>query len=92
MKALFIKYKSVIRFILTFLLVYVTFSVLYHVYLNVSEGSKFYPDYITNLVARQSETLLNSVGYETRLEAHPDEPSLKVILEGQELFPSLIKL
>ncbi len=85
MKALFAKYKSVIRFILTFLLVYVTFSVCYHVYLNISEGSKFYPDYITNLVARQSETLLNAMGYNTKLEPHPNEPSLKVILEGQYL-------
>lgn len=82
MKALFVKYKSVIKFILTFLLVYVLLSVFYKLYLQFSDGSKFYPDYVTHLVALQSESLLNAFGYNTQVLPHPDEPSMKLILNG----------
>ncbi|WP_418602939.1 exosortase family protein XrtF [Hwangdonia sp.] len=82
MQELFTKYKLVIKFILTFLMVYILFSVIYHFYLEFSEGSKFYPDYITHLVAKQTEDLLNGFGYNTQVLPHPDEPSMKVILNG----------
>ncbi|MFD1163572.1 exosortase family protein XrtF [Hwangdonia seohaensis] len=82
MQELFTKYKLVIKFILTFLMVYVLFSVIYHFYLEFSEGCKFYPDYITHLVAKQTEDLLNGFGYNTQVLPHPDEPSMKVILNG----------
>ena len=85
LRALFIKYKSVIRFILTFLLVYVVLSFSYKLYLQFSGGSKFYPDYMTLLVAKQSEVLLDSFGYNTEVLPHPDEPSMKVIVNGQYL-------
>ncbi|WP_052143721.1 exosortase family protein XrtF [Wocania ichthyoenteri] len=85
MKELFIKYKTVVKFILTFLLVYVLFSGLYHFYLEVSEGLKYYPDYLTHLVAKQTETLLNTFGYNTQILPHPDEPSMKVIVNGNYL-------
>ncbi|WP_072400917.1 exosortase family protein XrtF [Flaviramulus basaltis] len=85
MKTLFIKYKSVIKFILTFLLVYISFSVLYKFYLQFSDGSKFYPDYITHLVSKQTEALLNTFGYNAEVLAHPNEPSMKLILNGKYL-------
>ncbi|MFC3876987.1 exosortase family protein XrtF [Winogradskyella maritima] len=72
------KYKLVIKFILTFLLVYAVLSFSYKLYLDYSDGSKYYPDYFTNLVAKQSTTLLNAVGYETLVEPHPDEASMMV--------------
>lgn len=82
MKALLIKYKTVVKFILAFLVVYVGFSVVYHFYLEFSDGSKYYPDYITHLVAKQTQDLLNTFGYSTQVLPHPDELSLKVILNG----------
>lgn len=85
MKALFIKYKSVIKFILTFLLVYTVLSVAYKLYLQYSDGSKFYPDYMTHLVAKQSESMLNTFGYTAKVLPHPDEPSMKVIVNGNYL-------
>ena len=54
-------------------------------YLNYSIGSKYYPDYVTNLVAYQSESLLNTIGYKTEVFKHPNEPSLKLIVEGRYL-------
>nr|WP_298554454.1 exosortase family protein XrtF [uncultured Algibacter sp.] len=85
MKVLFIKYKSVIKFILTFLLVYAVLSFSYKFYLQFSDGSKFYPDYLTHLVAKQSEALLNTLGYKTQVLPHPDEPSMKLIVNGKYL-------
>ncbi|WP_303318524.1 exosortase family protein XrtF [Flavivirga abyssicola] len=83
MKTLFIKYKSVIKFIFTFLLVYVSFSVIYKLYLDASEGSIFYPDYMTHLVSRQSEVLLSAFGYDAQMIPHPEEASMKLIVNGK---------
>lgn len=85
MKALIIKYRSVIRFILTFLLVYISLSVAYKFYLDFSKDSKFYPDYVTNLVARQSADLIDVLGYHAQVLPHPDEPSMKLIINDKYL-------
>lgn len=50
-----------------------------------SDGSKFYPDYMTHLVAKQSEALLNTFGYITTILPHPDEPSIKLVVNGKYL-------
>lgn len=83
MNALFIKYKSVVRFILTFLIVYFVLTLAYKLYLDVSESSKYYPDYFTNVVAKQSEALLNAVGYTAVITPHPDEASMKLIINNK---------
>ena len=85
MKELFIKYRLVIKFMLTFLLVYIALSVIYKFYLQFSDGSKFYPDYITHLVAKQSEALLNAFGYNGQVLPHPNEPSMKLLVNGTYL-------
>lgn len=83
MKALFLKYKSVVKFILTFLTVYFVLTLVYKFYLDFSDGSKYYPDYFTNLVAKQSNMLLHAVGYDARIAPHPDEPSMKLIINDK---------
>lgn len=80
MKSLLLKYKSVIRFIVTFLAVYGILTISYNVFLNLSDGSKFYPDYLTNLVAQQTNALINGVGYDASIVPHPNEPSMKIII------------
>lgn len=80
MKDLVVKYKSVVKFILTFLMVYAILSVSYKLYLDYSDGSKYYPDYLTHLVAKQSESLLETFGYDANIEKHPLEPSMKLII------------
>ena len=82
MKLLLLKYKLVIKFILTFLLVYIALSVIYKFYLQFPDGSKYYPDYMTHLVAKQTEALLNVSGYDAQVLPHPDEPSMKVIVNN----------
>ncbi|NRD23126.1 exosortase family protein XrtF [Winogradskyella litoriviva] len=83
MKTLLIKYKPVIRFIVTFLAVYGILTIGYNVYLNLSDGSKYYPDYLTNLVAQQTNEVLNGVGYNASVMPHPNEPSMKIIINGK---------
>lgn len=85
MKALLIKYKSVLRFILTFLFVYIVLSLCYKLYLDISKEHTYYPDYITNIVANQTEHLLNVVGYESKVVPHPEEPSMKLLVKGKYL-------
>ncbi|TBN02716.1 exosortase family protein XrtF [Hyunsoonleella flava] len=85
MKALFVKYKSVIKFILTFLLVYITLTVGYKFYLQFSDGSQYYPDYFTNLVAKQCEAVLTTFGYNTQVVSHPKEASMKLLVNGNYL-------
>ena len=86
MKTLFAKYKSVIKFIATFLSVYIGLTLAYKLYLNVSIESQYYPDYFTNLVAHQTQSLLNTIGYTTQIIKHPEEPSMKVIINGNYLL------
>nr|WP_321244180.1 exosortase family protein XrtF [uncultured Psychroserpens sp.] len=83
MKALLLKYKSVVKFILTFLTVYVVLTIGYKVYLDFFDGSKYYPDYLTNLVAKQSESLINTLGYDAKIVPHPDEPSMKLLVNSK---------
>lgn len=66
-----------------FLAVYGTLTIGYNLYLNLSDGSKFYPDYFTNLVAKQTNTLINSIGYEANVLPHANEPSMKIIINGK---------
>lgn len=83
LKDLIIKYKAVIKFILTFLVVYGVLTFAYKLYLDYSDGSEYYPDYFTNLVAKQSDALLDAFGYNSQITNHPDEPSMKLIINGK---------
>ena len=83
MKELILKYKSVIKFILTFLIVYAVLSFTYKFYLDLSDGSKYYPDFLTNLVAKQSEVLVDAFGYDGTIAVHPKEPSMKLIINNK---------
>ena len=83
MKKLIIKYKSVIKFILTFILTYAVLSIAYKLYLDYSTGVIYYPDYFTNLVARQSQTLFELLGYNAEVVRHENEASMKVIIENK---------
>lgn len=38
---------------------------------------------MTNLVAKQTNSLINSIGYDAQVLPHPKEPSMKVIINGK---------
>ena len=66
-----------------FLVVYGVLTLGYKMYLDKSTGTKNYPDYFTHLVAKQSQSLLNTLGYETQIQSHPKEPSVKLIVNNK---------
>lgn len=59
---------------------YAVLSLSYKFYLDFSTGEKFYPDYFTNLTARQSKILISNLDYDVQMQPHVNEPSLKVII------------
>ncbi len=58
-------------------------TIIYKLYLDYSDGTKYYPDYITHVVALQAEKALNIVGYESKILPHLEEPSMKLIVRGK---------
>ena len=80
MLQLFKKYQSVLRFILIFLGSYLLFSVFYNFYITLSDGSKYYPDFFTHLVALQSKEVINSLGYAAHIAVNPVEPSIQLFI------------
>lgn len=70
---------------LTFLLVYIALTVCYKFYLQFSDGTLYYPDYFTNLVAKQCEAVLSTFGYNTQMVPHPKEASMKLLINGKYL-------
>jgi exosortase family protein XrtF len=83
LKYIFKKYRLVIRFIVSFVLVYSVLTLSYKFYLDWSDGGRYYPDYFTHKVGVQSQQLLIALDYPTLLEPHPDEPSLKMIIRNK---------
>ena len=45
----------------------------------------YYPDYLTNLVARQSESVLDTLGYDAKVLPHPKEASMKLLVNDRYL-------
>lgn len=74
MKTLFVKYKTVVRFILLFLGSYLLLTFLYSLYLGYSENGLYYPDFFTNLVAKQSNAVLQALGYNGAVKPEPTGP------------------
>ncbi len=85
LKELFLKYKSVIRFLALFLGTYVVLSLLYNAYLHFGKSEMYYPDPITHLVAKQTSVLTSAFGYKAEITPHPEEASMKLIINGQYL-------
>jgi len=52
-------------------------------YLNYSRNSNLYPDYITNLVSKQSASLIETVGYKAQIVPHNNEASMKLIINNK---------
>lgn len=82
MKELFKKYKIVIRFIVLFLGTYLLLSMGYALYLNVSENGNYLPDFVTNLVAKQSNAVLETFGFTSILWPDSLEQGMLLTIEN----------
>lgn len=59
---------------------YLVFTLFYNLYLDFFRSPVYFPDYITHLVAKQSEALINSFGYNAKIIPHQSELSIKLII------------
>ncbi|MBX2827019.1 MAG: exosortase family protein XrtF [Flavobacteriaceae bacterium] len=82
MKDIFLRYKSVIRFVVLFLGTYLVLTFLYSWYLQSSKGSSYPPDFITHLVAKQSSNVLNGMGYDAMVTPHESQPTMKLFVNS----------
>lgn len=83
MKELFLKYKTVIRFVFLFLGTYLLLSFGYAMYLKASEGGTYYPDFVTHLVAKQSTAILSGLEYPIALFPHESKPQMVMYLDNE---------
>lgn len=64
---------------------YLVFTLLYNLYLELFRSPVYYPDYFTHLVAKQSEALISSFGYNAQILPHQSELSMKLIVNDAYL-------
>ncbi len=60
-------------------------SFCYAVYLQVSEGGSYHPDFVTHLVAKQSTTMIQGFGYEADVVAHQSEALMELYINKKYL-------
>ena len=90
MRQLLLKYSLVIRFIFTFLGTYLLLALLYHLYLQNFESGEYYPDYLTHLVAVQSETVVSAMGYDSQLRSGYPEATMHLFI-GEKFVARIIE-
>lgn len=83
MRQLVQQYASVIRFIFTFLGTYLLLALLYNLYLQNFQSEGWYPDYLTHLVAIQSEAVVDSLGYDSWLRLGYPEATMHLLIEDK---------
>lgn len=82
MRRLILKYAPVIRFIFTFLGSYLLLALLYNLYLQNFNSAHYYPDYLTHLVAVQSEAVVDGLGYDSHIRSGHPEATMHLFVEG----------
>ena len=70
MKKILLKYKSVVQFILLFLGSYLILIFLYSLYLKYGKSEVYYPDFFTNLVAKQTNAVIQAFGYDAAVKPY----------------------
>jgi exosortase family protein XrtF len=85
LRALFGKYRSVVRFVLLFLGSYLILSFLYAGYLQLSKGGAYAPDFITHLVAKQSSDMITGFGYKATVIPSTTAPIMELYVNSKYL-------
>lgn len=79
------KNKSVLQFLAIFGACYLVLTVLYHFYLSVASSTTYYPDFITHIVAQQTQLIIEGLGYEAKTLPHLQEASMRLFVNEQYL-------
>lgn len=77
------KYAAVLRFLFTFLGVYLLLALLYNFYLNSNIDAGYHPDFLTQLVGLQSGALVEAMGYQTQVHSGHPEASMHLFVNGK---------
>lgn len=86
MKSYFNQFRPFFVFLLKFFLVYACLSILYKLYLNQFEDPLLYKvDGLTQMVANQTQKLLEFLNFDCKLHLHETESSVKLMLNGKYL-------
>ena len=83
MRQLVQRYAPVIRFIFTFLGTYLLLALLYNLYLQNFRSAEYYPDFLTHLVAVQSEGVVSALGYDSGVRSGYPETTMHLFVEGK---------
>ncbi|WZL87875.1 exosortase family protein XrtF [Salinimicrobium sp. 3283s] len=83
MRQLLQRYAPVIRFIFTFLGVYLLLALLYNLYLQNFYYPDYYPDFLTHLVALQSEAVVSAMGYHAQVAPGYPETNMHLFVNGK---------
>ncbi|WP_188457368.1 exosortase family protein XrtF [Psychroflexus planctonicus] len=77
------KNKAVVKFLLIFFGSYLILAAGYKLYLHLGSSETYFPDYITHLVAVQTESVLQALGYETFSMAYEKNASVRIGIKDQ---------
>mgnify|MGYP006175249139 CR=1 FL=1 len=79
MKSIFKQYKPFFSFLGKFLVFYIFFALIYRLYLNQYDSTKYEVDPISESVAYQTVGVINFFGGDARTFHHDLEPSMKIL-------------
>lgn len=79
-------YYPIFKFVATFAVLYIGFSILYYLFLDVEWSSQLYPDPVTAQVAYQTQELLILLGYNAQTLNSVGHPSVLVFIDESVLF------
>lgn len=85
MKEYIIKYRPFLQFLGVFLISYLVLIVIYQLYLGQFDLNKYEVDGFTDLVARQTKTILTLFGYTVELYPSANDPSVIVEVDGTRI-------
>lgn len=74
--------KPVIKFLVTFFGTYILLALAYQLYLDYAPQQPYYPEVITHLVSLQTESLIHFFGYDTKMIPTPNDPSMRIGING----------
>ena len=79
-------YYPVFKFVVTFGVLYVVLSLAYYFYLQVEYTAVNYPDPITATISRQTQTILQFLGYDAQIYNAPSNPSVMLYIDGKIIY------
>ncbi|KQC32770.1 molecular chaperone GroEL [Nonlabens sp. YIK11] len=79
-------YYPVFKFVIVFGVLYILLSLAYYGYLQLEYTDYNYPDPITAAVSRQTQTILQWMGYDAQIYNAPGNPSVMLFIDDKIVF------